>query len=272
MNFAINYSTPAAALIDGGHIQVDFFKTPPWPEMIANAERHRPVAVHFRLIAGNGQLAQQADWQLIEKILSETPTAYVNVHLNADLRDGLPFDSDNPSPAETRQVIAHMHRDVEALVKRFGAEKVIAENVPYRVGEKHSIRTSVLPEVIAEIITTHNCGLLLDIAHARIAADSLGMDAKAYMRALPLERLRELHFTGLHDLGGHLMDHLPVLDADWPWLEWVFEGIQNKGWGKPHLLAFEYGGENHPFFDANSDPQVILRDVPRMVGMCKGIE
>ena len=272
MDFAINYSPQAIALVANGSIEIDYFKTPPWPEMIARAEVYRPVVVHFNLRAGTGQL-QQTDWGEIEAFLATTPTRYVNLHLAADKRDGLPFDCDRPSTTDVEQIMANLYADVGAVVMRLGPERVIVENVPYRVGEGHVIRTCVLPEVISEVIQNHGCGLLLDIAHARISADTLGLDAKEYIRALPMERLRELHFTGLHDLGGgHLMDHLPVLDEDWPWLEWALEGIQNEGWGKPHMLAYEYGGDGHPFFAANSESAVIARDVPTMYALCKGLK
>lgn len=267
MNFALNYSPQAAHLLQEGQIEIDFFKTPPWPDMIARAKYHRPVAVHFDLRAGGGDLAQ-TNWAKIKNLLDKTATSFVNVHLAADLRDGLEFDSDHPDQHETRQIIENMQRDVAAAVARFGAERVIVENAPYRVGEKHIILTCVLPQVICEIVETNGCGLLLDISHARITADSLGMDAREYIQALPLQHLKELHFTGLNDYQGRLMDHLPVLETDWPWLEWVLDGIASKGWGLPHMLAFEYGGEDHEFFDANSDPDVIARDVPRLYDLC----
>lgn len=268
MNFSINYSPQAAQLLSEGKIEIDTFKTPPWPEMIAKAEQYRPVAVHFSLRVGNGQL-HNTDWAEIEAVLKNTATAFVNVHL-AVRADEIPgIDSDRPSPLHKAQIIENMHKDVGCVVSHFGAERVIAENTPYRVGVKRIVQSCVLPEVINEIIRGYQCGLLLDISHARISADALGMDAKEYIQALPLAHLRELHFTGLHDIGdGYLMDHLSVLESDWPWLEWVLEGVENKGFGQPHMLALEYGGDGHEFYDSNSDSKVIARDVPRLYNLC----
>jgi uncharacterized protein (UPF0276 family) len=242
MKFAINYSPQAAELLSASRIEIDYFKTPPWPEMIAIVQGYCPVAVHFDLKAGSGQKFE-TDFSSIENILNTTATRYVNLHLAADLRDGLPFEPDDPSPLEVQKVIENLYADVAVAVRHFGSERVILENTPYRIGEGHIVRTCVYPDVISEIITAHNCGLLLDISHARISAATLGMDTKEYILALPAQRLRELHFTGLHELeDGSLMDHLPIQETDWPWLKWVLYGISHDGWGKPHMLALEYGG------------------------------
>jgi hypothetical protein len=56
MQLAINYSHPAARLIDQGKIQVDYFKVPNWDWMIKEAKQLRPVAVLFSLEAGNGTI------------------------------------------------------------------------------------------------------------------------------------------------------------------------------------------------------------------------
>jgi len=268
MDFAINYSPQAAQLLTSGKIDIDLFKTPPWPQMIAKAEVHRPVAIHFELRAGNG-LLKDTNWSEIESFLNSTATAFVNLHLAVHADEFPGIDVDNPSPAHKAQIIKNAHNDIACVISQFGPEKIILENKPYRIGSNRVIQTCVQPEVISDLILTHNCGLLLDIPHARIAADALGMDAREYIRALPLKHLRELHFTGLHDLGdGHLMDHLSVLDSDWPWLEWILDEIEPQGWGMPHMLALEYGGEGHPFFDTNSDIDTIARDVPKLFNLC----
>lgn len=272
MHFALNYSPQAAELLAAGEIEIDYFKTPPWSEMVAKAQKHRPVAVHFALKAGTGQI-YDTDWALVEHLLDKTDTRYVNVHLAAYANEFPGIDSDSPQETHKAQLIENMHSDLSVVINHFGAERVIVENSPYRVGEQRIMHTCALPEVITKIILEHQCGLLLDIAHARISADALGMNTKDYLEALPIRYLQEMHFTGLHDIGnGHLMDHLPILEEDWPWLDWVMENIENNDWGKPHLLAYEYGGEGHGFFGANSDKKVIARDVPRLYDLCHNNE
>ncbi len=269
MLYAINYSPQAAALLRAGRIEIDRFKCPPWPDMIAEAEALRPVAVHFDLRAGPGDLHRSADWRAIEHFLNATKTAYVNIHLAVRAREMPHLPADRPlSGGERMQVIERLLRDVEAVTRRFGAERVIAENVPWHKDYTPNLYATAQPEVVRAVIERANCGLLLDISHARISAQNMGLDERAYLRALPVERLRELHFTGIHNWGFLQMDHLSVLEEDWPWLDWVLEQIRSDGWGQAHMLAFEYGGIGG-FFADHTETQVILRDVPPMYARVK---
>jgi uncharacterized protein (UPF0276 family) len=160
-------------------------------------------------------------------------------------------------------VLERMLADVSLLVERFGAERVIVENVPYRALQGETLQPAVMPQAIQEIIRMTGCGLLLDISHARIAAHHLGMDARDYMDQLPMERLCELHFTGLHTINGRLIDHLGVQESDWPVLAWALQRIRAGEWGRPWMLAFEYGGVGTKFA-WRSDAQVISQQAPRL--------
>jgi len=80
LNLALNYSRPAAALVAEGRIDIDYFKCPDWPDMVAEARHYRPVAVHFSLRAGKGRL-HETDWALIGRLMQMTGTPFVNLHL-----------------------------------------------------------------------------------------------------------------------------------------------------------------------------------------------
>ncbi len=260
MLLALNYSPQAAALLQEGRIQIDRFKTPDWPEMIAEARSLCAVAVHLNLQAGRGQ-PKPVDWDHIERILDETDTPYVNLHLESKLKDFPSLRVDVPETSQAGQIVQRMLEDVQAAVERFGAQRVIVENVHYRAGRGKTLRPSVEPPVMRRILDETECGLLLDISHARIAAHYLGVDERDYIEALPVERLRELHFTGLHHLDGDLVDHLEILESDWPVLAWALERIRSGAWARPWLLAFEYGGVGE-VFAWRSEARVIAAQVP----------
>jgi len=262
MKLAINYSIQAAELLSKGSIQLDRFKCPDWPDMIAEASELLHVAVHFNLKAGGTSLAD-TNWQEVERLLEKTRTPYVNLHLNPTTKSypGLPVETSDQAQREL--VTDRMIRDVNIAVAHFGGERVIVENVAYRGRHGKVLRPAVEPGVIAEIVSETGCGFLLDISHARISAHHLGMDDRDYMSRLPINILRELHFTGLHNLDGFLQDHLPVLDNDWPVLDWVLGLIRERSWANPWLLAFEYGGVGGKF-EGHSEAEVIAEQVPQL--------
>lgn len=261
MLFAINYSTQAAALLDQQRIEIDRFKCPDWPDLILEAGQRRPVAVHFTLAAGRGKLKRK-NLEKVAALAEQTATPYINLHLETKRTDfpDIPMDSDQPN--HRRRIFDQALSDIQLAVERFGGERVIVENVPYR-RTGNIFRASVEPKTICQIVKQTSCGLLLDISHARISAAQLGLDEREYIRSLPMYSLKELHFTGVHVFDGWLQDHLPALEADWLMLDWVLANIQGGEWPQPWMLAFEYSGVGDKF-GWRSDAGVIEKQCKKL--------
>lgn len=263
MQFTINYSTQAAALLQAGRIEFDRFKCPPWHDLVAEARQIAPVYVHFDLRAGNGKLAAgEVDFDAIERFLIDTDTPYVNVHLL--IKEGMVQSAD--------EAIERMIADIEAAARRFGADRIIAENIPYRVNVPDEIggkyaRECVDPMVIRAVLDATGAGFLFDIAHARITAQNLGLDLTAYIDSLPIERMAEMHVTGLGMLDGRLTDHLPLQADDWAHFEAFMRRIGTDA-RDPWCLAFEYGGVGERFA-LRSDIDVIAEQVPRLFAISR---
>jgi uncharacterized protein (UPF0276 family) len=210
MQYAINYSPEATALFHEGQIAPDYFKCPDWPDLIAEARQHRPVYIHFPLQAG-APAPLEADWDTLTALRDDTHTPTVNVHLSARRADypHIPFDSTDP--AHLAEITDALLRDVQLLVDRFGADNVIVENIPYYAADGKLLRAAAEPSVIRQVVAETGCGFLLDISHGLMAAHYMGVDGRAYLRDLPVHRLRELHVTGIHEMDGRLRDHLSML-------------------------------------------------------------
>jgi uncharacterized protein (UPF0276 family) len=263
MQFTINYSTQAAALLQAGKIEIDRFKCPPWADLVAEARQIAPVYIHFDLRAGNGKLAAgEVDFDAIERFLIDTDTPYVNVHLL--IKDGAVQSAD--------EAVERMIADIDAAARRFGADRIIAENIPYRVSSADEIggkyaRECVDPAVIRAVLDATGAGFLFDIAHARITAQNLGLDLTAYIDSLPVERMTEMHVTGLGEINGIVTDHLPLQADDWAHFE-AFMGRVGADVRDPWCLAFEYGGIGERFA-ARSDIDVIAEQVPRLFAISR---
>lgn len=63
-------------------------------------------------------------------------------------------------------------------------------------------------EFLTEIARTTDCGLLIDVNNIHVSAHNLGFDAEAYVDALPVEAIGEIHIAGhsLDDGGALLID------------------------------------------------------------------
>jgi hypothetical protein len=294
MDFAVHYSVPAAALVDAGAIAVDRFKCPAWLDLVARVQARYPLYIHFPLRVGPGtgpidtETKQPPDWEKIDTLLAQTGTPYVNVHLEPTVHEhpGIPLESDDP--AHVAALTDALIRDVRAVVARYGADRVIAENVPNGQGTP---QIAFSPAVIRRVVEETGCGFLFDLSHARRAARALGMDVETYIALLPVERTREIHITGIQvfderwatDLAraglgenvighfrGRWQDHLPFTEADWTFAAWAMDEVRRGAWGEPWIIALEYGGVG-PLWEAITDEDVLRAQVPCLAQLVKGI-
>ncbi len=295
MKFAVNYSKPALALWRDQPDAFDLFKLPCWTDTVNEVIADYPGYIHFplKVTGGDGTVRDSetkapVDFARIEAFMKQTSTPIVNIHLAPSLKNNPDLDPADYSAGAAEKITGRMIRDVQTLVRHFGAENVIAEN---DAGDTDLVNAAILPQVVNAIIRETGCGFLFDISHARLAALQLGMDVKEYIAQLPTDRLREMHITGIQYLdqgwqdrirdSGLLkpdklsryrerwMDHLPIVDADWEFLAWAFGQIHTGAWREPWVASCEYGGIGG-FFEATMDEAIIRAQIPRLGRMLRG--
>ncbi|MBN2007606.1 MAG: DUF692 family protein [Anaerolineae bacterium] len=290
MDFAINFSHIAARLFDEGRIQVDRFKCPAWPEIINEVRSRYTFYVHCPLRVGMGtgdakdtETGRPADWNKYTRFLEESAAPWVSLHMGPGPRDFPDVPTGSLAREHVTRVRDALLRDVAAVVKRFGPERVVVENLFGWNG--HNLHACLLPDVIQTIIRETGCGFLLDLSHARMAARDLGMDEATYIGELPFDRIREMHITGLQCFGEPwlsrarqaglseekirefagegVIDHLPMTADDWPVYTWAMDRIHAGDWTTPDIVAFEYGGVGG-VFQVVTDETVLLEQAPRL--------
>ncbi len=249
-------------LLARGEICVDRLKCADWPEMIAEAKKAGKVYVHFPFDVGTAK-GRAADFERAGLMMRETDTPGVNFHVVSYARDFPELARDSVDEEAAGSFMDRLLTDGQRAADHFGKSHVILENIPWfgATGEFH--RFSVDPKMICRAVREMGVGLLLDISHARIAAHYLGIDAREYIAMMPMEQLRELHVTGIRMHNGRLADHLELGDEDWAFFEWAMERIEKRDWGKPWMVAFEYGGIGEPF-RWRSSIDVVRKQVPRL--------
>lgn len=110
---------------------------------------------------------------------------------------------------------------------------VILENLPGFPSPHHHFECD--PRIMSQILRATDCGLLLDLEHARVGAMHRGLQPEAFLELLPLELTRQIHVSGPRMRGAWLYDaHEPLAEPDYALLEWTLARAQ------PDVVTLEY--------------------------------
>ncbi len=91
------------------------------------------------------------------------------------------------------------------------------------------------PELLGRVLEKTGCGLLLDLGHARIAAQHDHQPVHDYLGRLPLEKTRQIHVSGPRLKDGALYDaHQPLVEEDYELLDWALAHTH------PEVVTLEY--------------------------------
>ena len=253
MKFAVNYSYPLIRLLREKAVTIDLIKCPDWEGMLVEAQPHGQITLHFDLEVGLGNTFN-ADMSRIKTLLGSTATPHVNTHLVTPRY----FDQEDATALE--QINTLWRNEIQFMHNHLGAYAVALEHHPCTIANLH-IRPAADPIIFSQVIQDTGCMFLLDLAHARITANSLNIYVKDYIRALPLERLVEVHITGIKTHNGVLTDHFELGDEDWAIFRWALDEIRAGHWRKPEIVAFEYGGIGQTFV-WRTEYDVLKEQVP----------
>jgi uncharacterized protein len=261
MKFAVNYSLPLIRLLRAGSISIDLIKCPDWEGLVREAQAYGEITIHFDLEVGLGNTFQ-ADFSRIKALMESTFTPHVNTHLVT------PRQFDLHSRDERRQISTLWRDEIQLMIDHLGADAVAIEHHPYTAANPN-IQPAANTEIFSQVLHDTGCMLLLDLAHARITADTLGVDVRDYISAMPIDRLVEMHITGIKTHSGVLTDHFELQGEDWLTFKWALDEIQAGKWRKPEIVAFEYGGIGQTFV-WRTDEKVLKTQVPILSEMVKG--
>jgi len=146
-------------------------------------------------------LARRIEPAWISDHLCWTGVDHHNVH------DLLPMPY---TEAALRHLTARVQQVQEVLGRRLMLENV-SSYVSFEADEMNEW------EFIAELAKRADCELLLDVNNVYVSSRNHGFDARAFVDAMPRERVRQIHLAGHEDHGTHCVDthDHPVCDAVW---------------------------------------------------------
>ncbi|WP_409297285.1 DUF692 domain-containing protein [Pseudomonas sp. KCJK8993] len=206
-------------MVDGG----------PFHHYLGLIREHYPLSLHGvgLSIGGEGPLDSQHLARLAALIERYQPQSFSehlawSSHGPVFLNDLLPLAYDQPT---LQRVCEH----VDQVQQRLGRQLLLENPATYLQFQRSTLDE---PDFISEVIHRSGCGLLLDINNLHVSCVNHQRDALAYLQALPLQAVGEIHLAGFaedrDDLGDRLLidDHgAPVDDAVWALYQQVLERI-----------------------------------------------
>lgn len=91
-----------------------------------------------------------------------------------------------------------------AEVQDYLQQQLLVENITSYLRFTHS--TIPEPEFIGALVARTGCGILLDVNNIYVNAVNHGTDASAYIDAMPVEAVNEIHLAGFDQSDGMLID------------------------------------------------------------------
>ncbi len=146
----------------------------------------------------------------------------------------------------TEEALGHVVSRVGQVQETLG-RRILLENVSTYVTFRHS--TMPEWEFLSEVSKRSGCGILLDLNNIYVNAVNHRFDPLEYLRAIPGERIGQIHLAGHTDKGDFLFDthSRPIIDKVWALYE---EALRR--WG-PISTLVEWDDDIPPFEELNAE-------------------
>jgi uncharacterized protein len=193
-------------------------------EFLEKIRKNYPIALHgVSLSLGSTDPLDKDHLRKVKTLLERVDAAWFSDHLcwtgvdNQNLHDLFPL----PYTDEAVQVVS----DNICRTQDFLGRRILVENVSSYVTFTSSEMTEW--EFLVEVLKRSDCGVLLDINNIYVSSRNHGFDPMDYLRAIPRERIGQIHLAGHNDHGTHLVDthNRQVCDDVWQLYRWVCDEL-----------------------------------------------
>jgi uncharacterized protein (UPF0276 family) len=165
--------------------------------------RDYPVVLHgVSLSIASTDPLDEGYLDALAALARDVEPVWISDHLSWGTAHGLNTHDLLPVPY-TEEALAHVVRRVEAVQARLG-RRILLENPSTYLRFRHADLTEA--EFLAELCRRADCGILLDVNNVFVSAHNHGFDPLAYLDALPVERVGQIHLAGHTEEGALLID------------------------------------------------------------------
>jgi uncharacterized protein (UPF0276 family) len=197
-----------------------------------------PLSFHaVGLSVGSAEGVDRRHLNRIKGLVDRFQPAMVSEHLAWSQAGGAYLNHLLPLPY-TEESLAAVCRNVDEVQTTLG-RRVLVENPSGYL--RFAASTIPEPEFLSALAARTGCGLLCDVNNIHVTAENLGLDARAYLAALPGDAIGEIHIAGhsVNEAAGRpilIDDHgSPVSHAVWTLYE---EALRRFG-PRPTLVEWD---------------------------------
>ena len=172
-------------------------------DFLSDLRQDYPIVMHgVSLSIGSTDALDMAYLSKIKALADFLGVAWVSDHVCWTGVQGKNSHDLLPLPY-TEEALAHIISRIRQVQDGLGRH-IVLENPSSYV----AFADSQMPECefLARMSDGADCGLLLDVNNIHVSAFNHGFDAKAYIDALPAERVVQVHLAGHKHYGTHIID------------------------------------------------------------------
>lgn len=254
------YGPPALACLDAlpdalDYLEIPFEQLRHTPEA-GDVQQRIPLILHCASVSVAGTVPPSVQtFDAIAAAAARLRTPWIGEHLAYVSAEGLDDDGEAIAPSSltytvcpqlSEASVARVIDNYAAARARLGATPLLLENAP----QYFEVPGSTMPmsAYIADVLAHCDAGLLLDLTHFLITCVNTGADPQRELKRLPLERVVEVHISGMSSQSGVAWDDhaVPAPPEVFDLLRRVLDVV------RPQALTLEYNW-------SGAFPQAILQ-------------
>lgn len=166
-------------------------------------KEHFPLVPHsLELSLGSAEGVDEEYLEKIAEIVEFVEPEWFSDHLCFTKSGGVKIGHLAPVPY-TEESLKVFIKNISKVKKRISTPFIV-ENITYLMEFPSSKMSET--QFITKVVNETDCGLLLDITNLYINSRNFGFDWRKFLDEIPIERVVQLHFVGIHKHKNILID------------------------------------------------------------------
>jgi uncharacterized protein (UPF0276 family) len=191
---------------------------------LSKVREHYPVSLHgVGLGLASVAPLNREHLSALRRLCDAVQPAAVSEHLCWNTVEGMVINDLLPFPY-TQEALSNVISRVEQVQEKLGRQ-LLVENLSSYLSFTQSEMSE--GEFLAELARRTGCGILFDVENLYVNARNLGVDAEAFITAIPAGAVKEYHLAGFSIRDGCLVDthDHPVCSEVWKLYEFALQHI-----------------------------------------------